>query len=440
MEKKNIIGLVLAGGDSTRLWPLEDKYTLDFLGKPLAYHAIEQLVSFGIRTILVIVNQTNLSAFEKLQAEFPDVHFTFLPQTDVRGMAGAVLSAASAIAGKPVLIVNPSDIYEENLLRNFEKILQSDPDGVIAGIAQEQYFPGGYITVSSGNVTRITEKPDPKNLPSNIVSFVFHYFKNASVLLETLEKGKKITDDMYEQAIDQLIDQGFILKFLRYEGFWGFLKFPWDLLNLMSYYLSANTGKIARNVRVAKTATLVGKIQIESGVTVLEGAKIVGPSFIGQGTVIGNNAVIRESHIGARCVVGYNSEIVRSFVGRDCWFHSNYLGDSICADNIGMGAGAILANFKLNETTISTSHLGKKVDTARLKFGAVIGENVRIGIHASIMPGVKIGKNSHIGSAVLLDRDIGENVYCFTKPHAFIEKKLEVKKKIPVKNIQSIHF
>lgn len=440
MGKKNIIGLILSGGDSSRLWPLEDKYTIEFLGKPFAYYSIRQLISFGIHTIFIIVNQTNRSAFEKLQAEFPEVQFTFLPQTDERGMAGAVLSAASSIAGRPVLIVNPSDVYEENLFSNFEKMLQSDPDGIIAGIAQESYFPGGYITVSSGNVTRITEKPDPNNLPSNIVSFVFHYFKNASVLLEALRKGEEITDDLYERAIDKLIDRGCIFKFLRYDGFWGFLKFPWDLLNLVSYYLSTNTGKIASDLHIAKTATLVGKIQIENGVTILEGAKIVGPSFIGKGTVIGNDAVVRESHIGERCVIGYNCEIVRSFIGRDCWFHSNYIGDSICGDNVGMGAGAILANFKLDGTTIASSRLGKKVDTARLKFGAVIGENVRIGIHASLMPGVKIGKNSLIGPAVLVDRDIGENIFCYSKPRAFIEKRLHVKKKIPAKNIQSIHF
>ncbi|MBI2617052.1 NTP transferase domain-containing protein [Candidatus Gottesmanbacteria bacterium] len=438
--KNTIVALLLAGGNSSRLWPLEDKYTLDFLGKPLAYYSIRQLERFGIYDVVIVVNEKNFPIFERLKSDFSKIRMVFVKQTDSRGMAGAVVSAEAEIAGKPVLIISPSDVYEDDIFIHFDNLRSKHPDGIIAGITKDTYFPGGYLTVSSGRVTTLTEKPDPKNLPSNIVSFVFHYFNNASTLIEEIETLKGTKENLYERAIDTLIRNGSEFKYLHYKSFWGYLKYPWDCLSLSSYFLSRNTGKIGGNVKIAKGVTLSGKIQIEDGVTILEGAKIVGPTYIGRGTLIGNNTVIRESMIGSRCVVGFATEIVRSSIGNDCWFHSNYIGDSILSHNIGLGAGAVVANFKLNETTVSSTLSGKKVDTGRLKLGAAIGENVRIGIHASLMPGVKIGKNSHIGSAVLIDRDIGENVYCAHLPSTFVEKKVTDKKPVRLKDIHAVHF
>ena len=40
---------------------------------------------------------------------------------------------------------------------------------------------------------------------------------------------------------------------------------------------------------------------------------------------------------------------------------------------------------------------------------------MRIGVNSSIMPGVKIGKNSFIGSGVVLDKDLPEESYCVVK-------------------------
>ena len=39
---KNI--LILAGGDSTRFWPLEEKNLINFLGTPIIQYQVEQLL------------------------------------------------------------------------------------------------------------------------------------------------------------------------------------------------------------------------------------------------------------------------------------------------------------------------------------------------------------------------------------------------------------
>ena len=49
--------LVLAGGQSTRLWPLSDKNLIPVMGKPLIRHQLEGLAKFGFQDIIVVGNQ-----------------------------------------------------------------------------------------------------------------------------------------------------------------------------------------------------------------------------------------------------------------------------------------------------------------------------------------------------------------------------------------------
>ena len=80
-----------------------------------------------------------------------------------------------------------------------------------------------------------------------------------------------------------------------------------------------------------------------------------------------------------------------------------------------MGGGAALANLRLDDGSISSHVKESPVNTSKTKLGAIIGQHVRIGVNASIMPGVKIGKGSFIGSGVVLDRDVPEESFCIVK-------------------------
>jgi bifunctional UDP-N-acetylglucosamine pyrophosphorylase/glucosamine-1-phosphate N-acetyltransferase len=73
---------------------------------------------------------------------------------------------------------------------------------------------------------------------------------------------------------------------------------------------------------------------------------------------------------------------------------------------------------------------GSKINTQRNKLGNIIGKNVRIGISAMLMPGVKIGENSFVGSGVILSEDLEENKFCIVKQqHQITKNRLEISKK-----------
>ena len=107
--------LILAGGDSSRMWPLNDKTFMHFLGKPLAFYTLAQLAKFGFKDIVIVVGKSNRSDFSRIKNEFTGFKINIVNQKRAKGQAGAILSADKYIAGKPIIIINQSDLVEDIL-------------------------------------------------------------------------------------------------------------------------------------------------------------------------------------------------------------------------------------------------------------------------------------------------------------------------------------
>jgi NDP-sugar pyrophosphorylase family protein len=226
-------------------------------------------------------------------------------------------------------------------------------------------------------------------------------------LLDYIARVQTQRDDVYEKAVDAMVKDGRIIRVVPYAGAWSVIKYPWHVLDAVRYFLDRAEGYIAPTAYISNRATIDGKVIIKDDVRVLENAVIRGPVYIGPGTVVGNGTLVRGySHIGGNCVLGFATEIKGSYVSDGCWFHMNYIGDSIVGERCNFGAGTITANWRFNEKTIAMRVVDNLIDTGKNKFGAVIGDNCRIGINVSIMPGVKIGANSVIEPAVCLTGDV----------------------------------
>lgn len=405
---KNMTVLLLAGGKSTRFWPFGNKMSLKFLNKSLISYQIELLHKAGFKNCLVV-------ASSELKESIDSRIVTVIEQKG-EGMGAAVLSAAQYIADQPLLIVVADDLVDISLFKQLTKVIDSSQH-ILVGYKTTRYFPGGYLEFEGKRIARIHEKPGAGNVPSNYVYMGSNYITNGSLLLDNLEKVKN-TDPLrvYEQALSEMMATGQHFEMLEYQGTWIPLKYPWQVLDLMKYFLSTiSPHMISKSAVVHKTAILTGPVVLEEGVRVLEYAKLVGPLYIGKNAIIGNHTMLRESMIGAECVIGFNSDVARSFIGNNCWFHSNYVGDSVIGDDVAMGAGAVLANLRLDEGTIYSVVKGERVTTSRIKLGAVIGRGSRIGIEAQLMPGVKVGRQSLVGPGVILQDDLPDNKKCFLK-------------------------
>jgi len=86
--------------------------------------------------------------------------------------------------------------------------------------------------------------------------------------------------------------------------------------------------------------------------------------------------------------------------------HLCYVGDSIVANEVSLGAGTITANLKFNDSNVGSRVKGRMVDSGQRKLGAILGDGVKTGINVSIFPGVKIGADAWIGPGAIVRADV----------------------------------
>lgn len=402
----------LCGGAGKRMFPIaEDKLLLKFLGRTLLEHRIEQALAAGLNDIVIVGNRQNIDRLGAIVPAFPQAHIDLAIQGEASGMADALRSAQNLV-GDEIIVVSPSDIFEESAYHQILAERKGDSAAsYLLGAKVNSYFPGGYLVVNEKNEIRhIVEKPAPGAEPSNVVNIVVHLHSDSKALFRYLVKMKDRGFDAYGQALEGMISEGHRLKLVEYDAFWGPIKYPWHLLATMEFFLKHSPGSIASSAIISDKATIEGSVTIDENVRVLEHAVIRGPCYIGKNSVIGNNVLIRDSsHIGADCVVGFSTEIKHSYVGDGCWFHRNYVGDSIIADRCSLGAGTVTANLRFDGVEVDIKDDGQIVDTGLDKLGAIIGADSKIGINVSIMPGVRIGPNSVVGPHVMLRHDLEPN-------------------------------
>ena len=85
-----------------------------------------------------------------------------------------------------------------------------------------------------------------------------------------------------------------------------------------------------------------------------------------------------------------------SVIGEHSTIHSGFIGDSIIGKNVKIGAGFITANKRLDRENVRVFVKGVKVDSNLRGLGLIIGDNTKLGICVTAMPGTVVGENSTV--------------------------------------------
>jgi len=424
--------VILAGGTGKRVFPLavnKPKPMLKILGKPLVQHVIETLKEAGLRDFIIVVGHNG----EKIKEYLADgsrlgVNIVYTVQKEALGMANA-LETAKGLVEDNFFVVNADDIFGSSLIKEMARqFKEGDADIVLSCKPVEETWKFGIIRVEDNKVTDFVEKPPRGQEPSNLAVVgayimtkrIFDYYKKIPV-----------SDHQYEDAIQKFIQDKNVVRAVSYDGFFAGYKYPWDLFNINEHLMNTRIKKqtIEDDVNISERAQVEGNVWIRRGTRILEGACIRGPCYIGANSFVGNNSLVwNYSSIGNNCVIGFSTEIKHSLIGDDCWFHINYIGDSIISDNCLFGAGTITANFRFDEKNIKVKIEGKEVDSGTDKLGAIIGDNCKTGINACLEPGVKIGPHSIVGPNVNLQNDLepGKIIYVDKKSYVVTENRITI--------------
>jgi NDP-sugar pyrophosphorylase family protein len=152
-----------------------------------------------------------------------------------------------------------------------------------------------------------------------------------------------------------------------------------------------------------------GIIAVHPTATVEAGAVVKGPAVIGAECFIAHGAYLRGGvWLDERCSIGPGSELKSSFMFSGSKLaHLNFVGDTILGSEVNLEAGCVIANHR-NERIDKQIRvrIGPKLySTGVEKFGALVGDRVKIGANSVLAPGTLIRPDQVIPRLSLVDQE-----------------------------------
>lgn len=393
--------IILAAGSGTRLEPLTSirpKPLIDVVGKPFLSYLLENVHKAGIKEIGVVVGykKERMIGFLKNYK-----NITVIEQNEQLGTGDAVLKAKDFAGSEDFLVMYGDNLYDAADI----KALTKTKGNAIVGLEHPKPRRYAVLLAENGHLKKIVEKPN-KHIGNLINAGLYKFTPDVFKSLKGLKKSKRNEYELTD-AVSALITNG--VKVFKAQGRWFDVGYPWHLLELNEHILSHAKNRVEGNI--SEKAEIEGRIIVGKNTKIKAGANIEGPVYIGSNCEVGPNCLIRaHTSIGDNCKIGASVEIKNSIIMNHTNVpHHNYIGDSIIGENCNIGAGTKIANLRHDNQSVKISCKGLKVDSERRKFGAIIGDNVKIGINCSIMPGVKIGTNCLVGPHLVLYKDLEPN-------------------------------
>ncbi|MDI6736428.1 MAG: glucose-1-phosphate thymidylyltransferase [bacterium] len=222
----------------------------------------------------------------------------------------------------------------------------------------------------------------------------------------------------------------FDLSNFEHKAIFDNIEYVWEVIPKIEDYIKQviqQGGKPSKiSGEIMDGAYLIGDdIVIGEGTVVEPGAYIKGPTIIGKNTQVRQGAYVRGSVlVGDNCVVGHTTEIKNAIMLNGAKAgHFAYIGDSILGQEVNLGAGTKLANFKFENLALtgqaSTRQASTKQDstgqastrqastrqassitirvndriyeTGLRKLGGILGDRTETGCNSVTGPGTLLG-------------------------------------------------
>lgn len=355
MIKKEMIAMLLAGGQGSRLGVLTQKMAkpaVSFGGKyRIIDFPLSNCINSGIDTVGVLTQYQPLRLNAHIGIGIPwDLDrniggVTVLPPYErsdnsewYSGTANAIyqnLDYIDSYNPDYVLILSGDHIYKMDyeVMLDYHKANKADVTIATMSVPYEEASRFGIVlTDEDRKITEFEEKPEhPRGNLASMGIYIFSW----PVLREALVKMSDVSNcDFGKHIIPYCHEKGMRLFAYEFNGYWkdvGTLTSYWEanmeLISLIPVFnLYEEFWKIYTNTDILPPQYISENAQVDHSI-ISEGAEIYGEvysSVIGAGVVIESGAVVRNSIIMKNAVIGKNTKVERSIIAE-----SVKIGDNV---------------------------------------------------------------------------------------------------------------
>ena len=315
--------MILAGGMSTRLYPLTKevpKPIVPVAGEPISGHVMRWLASHGYDEVAINV----FYLAEKVEATFGDgsrfgVKLHYLREPRLTGSAGG-LKQMEGWFGETFVVVGCDDLTNADLtsLVQFHKTR-----GALATIGllevEEVNQYGVVLLDEDGRITGFQEKPAKGTESSKLANTGIYVFEPA--IFERIPA--ETFYDFGKQVFPELLRDGLPFYGMDLEGaYWRDIGTPDeyrratdDLLCGRVQIHGARATGIPASARVASDAAIEGAVRVGEGVEIASGARVVGPTVLGDGVRVGVNGTLERAIVWNGSRIGAGATVRDTIVG-----------------------------------------------------------------------------------------------------------------------------
>lgn len=363
MIKKEMIAMLLAGGQGSRLGVLTSKVAkpaVSFGGKyRIIDFPLSNCINSGVDTVGVLTQYQPLRLNTHIGIGIPwDLDrniggVTVLPPYEKTGNSEWYTGTANAIYQNMdymetfnpeyVLILSGDHIYKMDyeVMLDFHKANNADVTLAAMPVPLEEAKRFG-IVITDENRKIVDFEEKPENPRSNLASMGIYIF-NWKILKQALiAKAEQPALDFGKHVIPYCHENGGRLFAYEYNGYWkdvGTLNSYWEanmeLIDIIpEFNLYEEYWKIYTKSDILPPQYISGDSVVEKCI-IGEGANIYGRiynSVIGCGVTIGKNTVVRDSIIMNEVVIGDNCELNKAIIAENVVVQNNVhlgIGDEV---------------------------------------------------------------------------------------------------------------
>lgn len=176
-------GVILAGGNGTRLFPLtisSNKHLLPIYDKPMIYYSLSALMLAGIREICIICKQSDVNSFTKLLGNGSKfgLQIVYLTQDQPLGIPHGLLQAREFVGDSNVcLMLGDNILYGTGLASTINsKLFNKSGASIFTYTVRNPQDYGVAVLDKDSNIIDLVEKP--KSFISNEAIIGLYMFDN----------------------------------------------------------------------------------------------------------------------------------------------------------------------------------------------------------------------------------------------------------------------